>query len=444
MNLKSLFIALLFTSAVFSQSQIYYYKDSTSQLTPQDATQKEFTLLSHEILEKYSDDIHWFKIPAMETNDQYIARIEYDRIKNARAYQNGKVLERLPNERYISYRFSRDSDVYIRVNPSLHSYIPVEVYTEEKSMLRDRNQLLLNGFYYGFAFLTIVYSLFYFFLFKDEAFLYYALLLSSVSFGLFILDGMLNFFDLSDSVNDFLNIINYVFLAIFSSKFANSYLFLDNHFPNHKKLSYSLSTATIITVILYLIFKSYYLILLVNIFVFTILFSYWMYAVLLFRKNVYTKFLVFADAMILFTAIDFFILKFLGICIIHIDAMSIKLGAFLEMILLSIAVLYRMKSLKAEYRHMRNEIIKFSAQLASQKQSINRLDLLSVREREIFNLIVLINTNKEIAHELNVSVNTVKFHIKNIYEKLEISSRKEAFTIAETALNKGNDLITTP
>ena len=34
-----------------------------------------------------------------------------------------------------------------------------------------------------------------------------------------------------------------------------------------------------------------------------------------------------------------------------------------------------------------------------------------------------------ISAELNISVNTVKFHIKNIYEKLNIKSRKEALNI---------------
>ncbi|TXD48365.1 helix-turn-helix transcriptional regulator [Polaribacter sp. IC073] len=51
---------------------------------------------------------------------------------------------------------------------------------------------------------------------------------------------------------------------------------------------------------------------------------------------------------------------------------------------------------------------------------------------EIFNFISEDITNKEIADKLNISVNTVKFHVKNIYEKLNIKSRKEAISIENT------------
>ena len=138
--------------------------------------------------------------------------------------------------------------------------------------------------------------------------------------------------------------------------------------------------------------------------------------------------------IVLFSAIDFFILKFLGISFANINPVNIKIGTFLEMIILSVAVLYRMNILKEENEHMRNEIIKFSSELQNPILSKNKIELLSVREREIFQLITLRKSNKEIANELNVSVNTVKFHIKNIYEKLEIKSRKEVLSMAENAV----------
>lgn len=53
---------------------------------------------------------------------------------------------------------------------------------------------------------------------------------------------------------------------------------------------------------------------------------------------------------------------------------------------------------------------------------------LSFRESEILQFISQGKTNKLIAQELHISINTVKYHVKNIYEKLEISSRKEVVT----------------
>lgn len=48
---------------------------------------------------------------------------------------------------------------------------------------------------------------------------------------------------------------------------------------------------------------------------------------------------------------------------------------------------------------------------------------ISERETEIIDSIVVGKTNKEIASELYISINTVKTHIKNIYRKLDVKNR---------------------
>lgn len=55
---------------------------------------------------------------------------------------------------------------------------------------------------------------------------------------------------------------------------------------------------------------------------------------------------------------------------------------------------------------------------------------LSEREFEIMMLAISDQSNGEIADQLFVSVNTVKFHLKNVYEKLGVSNRKEALQFA--------------
>lgn len=52
-----------------------------------------------------------------------------------------------------------------------------------------------------------------------------------------------------------------------------------------------------------------------------------------------------------------------------------------------------------------------------------RLDLLTEREREVVELLVLGLTNAAIAVELDVAPQTIKFHLTNVYRKLEVGSR---------------------
>ncbi|MEO9872792.1 tetratricopeptide repeat protein [Ekhidna sp.] len=55
---------------------------------------------------------------------------------------------------------------------------------------------------------------------------------------------------------------------------------------------------------------------------------------------------------------------------------------------------------------------------------------LSEREFEVLQMAMTDNNNSQIAEKIYVSTNTVKFHLKNIYQKLGVSNRKEALKFA--------------
>jgi DNA-binding NarL/FixJ family response regulator len=56
---------------------------------------------------------------------------------------------------------------------------------------------------------------------------------------------------------------------------------------------------------------------------------------------------------------------------------------------------------------------------------IKTLDPLTVREKEVLQLILSGKSNREIAGTLYISENTVKTHIRNIFSKYDVSSRVE-------------------
>lgn len=71
-----------------------------------------------------------------------------------------------------------------------------------------------------------------------------------------------------------------------------------------------------------------------------------------------------------------------------------------------------------------------SAPLAHANAAALLPEPLSHHEQRVLRLLVAGLSNPEIANELVISINTVKTHVKNIYSKLNINSRKEARDVA--------------
>lgn len=52
--------------------------------------------------------------------------------------------------------------------------------------------------------------------------------------------------------------------------------------------------------------------------------------------------------------------------------------------------------------------------------------ILTKREKEVFDLLILNNSTSEIAEKLNISEKTVRNHISNVIQKLGVESRIQA------------------
>ena len=72
------------------------------------------------------------------------------------------------------------------------------------------------------------------------------------------------------------------------------------------------------------------------------------------------------------------------------------------------------------------------AGLAEQLSAREFLEPLTDRERDVLRLLPSRLTLSEIAKELYVSVNTLKFHLRVIYRKLGVNSREQAAAVARS------------
>ncbi len=80
----------------------------------------------------------------------------------------------------------------------------------------------------------------------------------------------------------------------------------------------------------------------------------------------------------------------------------------------------------------------FSRRLKDDAKVVNSEDL-TEREKQVLELVAEGSTNRDIASRLNVTENTVKYHLKNILEKLHLRNRAQAVAYAMQAglLKKG-------
>jgi RNA polymerase sigma factor (sigma-70 family) len=60
----------------------------------------------------------------------------------------------------------------------------------------------------------------------------------------------------------------------------------------------------------------------------------------------------------------------------------------------------------------------------------NAFSTLTSRENEVLILVCRGHSNKEIATQLVISQYTVEYHLKNIYQKLEVTRRSQAIAKA--------------
>lgn len=438
---KPILCVILFLSSVIygvSNAQtISFLKDTTKLITIETVNDLQFKPYNTTINDGTNYANYWIKIEGLN-NENYSVQIPNSRITEVQAFKNNTFLKHQACERFSTFFVSGTEPVFIKVKTTKESYIPVSVNLVNDYYRNEKSNFLFIGFYIGFVILIVSLNILYSLNFNDRTYTYYGLFLLSSSIGILISDGLFTFLHFSNKTIDILETLINITIGGFAILFMNRFLQLHHYFSKFKFIPFSLLLASILTAFLFLITENFHYYIATEVLVFLSLLPYWVGALLLFKKNNFMKITVFAYSIILIFSMDFYLTKLFGIDLMHSTQNQLKIGSIFEMVVLSLAVIYRMKTINIKNKEMRSaldsytkELKTLSAKIKEDKSKTTENVHLSFRETEIIELISLGKTNKEIANTLSISENTVKYHIKNIYTKLNIKSRKEILRLVK-------------
>ncbi len=436
MQTKIFYLLLFVFNYSYSQTISYVIEDIDTFDDIAIAKNKDYILYEKTISDGTDKSIYLFKIDNLNDNEEYVIVVNNDRVRKTTLFDKSlKKQDKLKNTRYNTYKFKgKISPFFLKIETTKEAYIPVKIFDLNDYHQQEQINFLIIGGYFGFLLLIVILNLYYFFNFKELSFLFYALFVITLGAVFFINDGMLQFFKVSYSVSSYLESFFTYITVFFLVIFASIYLQVSKYIP---KLNYVFCVLLIINFINLLLFfytQDFTYLKWLDLLGLFILILCWLTGVYLYKQNMHIKVFAWAYFFILILGINFYGFRVLGITFYNINTKHLKMGAIIEMLTLSYAVVYRMRVLKNEYENIRLEldeyIKKFSSLSTELLQNKKEETLLlkynlSIRETEVLHLVCLGKTNKIIAEELFISINTVKTHIRNIYEKLDINNRKE-------------------
>jgi DNA-binding CsgD family transcriptional regulator len=156
----------------------------------------------------------------------------------------------------------------------------------------------------------------------------------------------------------------------------------------------------------------------------------------IFSKKNYAKFYVIASAVPLLFIFDFFVVRSFGISFLNTEIIHLKVASFIQMLLLTYAIIYRMKEIKEENELRLTEMrIFMKRKEILNRESVERLmqDVylenlimhydLDGLEIKLLQYISEGKPNEKIARKLKMTEIDVEELTKELYDKLEVSEQ---------------------
>lgn len=327
---------------------------------------------------------------------------------------------------------------YLKVNFQKEVNFPLKIIPEKKFISYISDKQIINSFYYGTCIVIIFLNFFFYLKLKDRSYLYYLLFLLSLMVTFLLYDGSLINLFRGDSFYYKLEFLTHFSNEIWFLLFSIKFLDLNKRHPHLTKLFFIFP---ILVLLLYIFYFS------TNNFVYSAIGDFigislfpilWFLGFYYLKQIPHARFYVLGYLLIVPFAV-FFIIGFpFGFWEVHGEMLIIKIASWLDIFVFTYALSYKMgnneieKNKKIIYFEKQKTELPLKNKLQPKEAYFhllkeNKLVNTPLTLREIDTLKAICDglNNTQISEHLFISKNTVKYHIRNIYIKFNVSNRSE-------------------
>ena len=311
---------------------------------------------------------------------------------------------------------------------------PKASVVSQKSEANTTGSLFLKGTFYGAISIILLLNMISFFLFEEKVFGYFGLAVTGTLLLLFGEDNLSGLL-FQDTLIKGTGITTTILCATAGlvALYSSQYLTIKEYFPKLKTFTVPLFLVAAGLSVTHWFVDNAMLPVAVNIISFTLLTCYFAGGIMLFLKNNYSKFYVLGMAIPLLLVLDYFVLQVIGINFLNVSLTAVKASFFINVLLMTYAILFRMKDIKEETAARKTEMeIFLNKEKMMERDNIIKL----TEEMYLENLIMQYDLdgleikllqyisegkeNKKIAKKLNTSEIEIEEMTRSLYKKIQI------------------------
>ncbi len=380
-------------------------------------------------------------------------------------HQEGRWLKLEPNKDAYGQQIKSRYPIYYLVPLEKEYYLNIKKHSPHELTLSllEFGQfgqyasltVLYLSMYYGLTWMSIIFNFIFYLIFRDARFITYAALQLSIFLIFLYEDGIFYYFSNQTYILPHFSLITISITSLVASLFTYYFLDLKKHMPSFFKV-FGL-TALLLTLLLCLSLVSkravYTNVMQLIWFALPVLCLY--QAVKLFSVSVYARFLLFNFGLIVVVGAGYSLARLYGwglssIFTIH----TLRFISAIEIMAISFVLIFKIRTLREENESYKVELRHYLSLLSLNKEleyektkeshsfSAAKEDVgqdkdahliaeikdqyqLTEREVEVLKLIWSGDSNQEMADKLFLSVHTIKYHVSNLYTKLDVNSRNQ-------------------